>query len=328
MLGEWAQLVNKTLYDSGIDPRNVYLYAAISAQQIDDNETATAYYSKLISLKYPKLSPYVGLMDIKLAEGDTNAALQVVEAGKKYLKDDDLKNLNIRELLIYQSSGRLNDLITKLKAAIDADPENVDLYITLGETYYAISSQHYIQKELTGSAFEKDMGKAEIVNQYGEPTKTSKETKDGVETETIYYGAKSLSFVDDKLSSWHVDLPGDKTIDHAGLAATNLDLAIGQYKKSLEMAQDTQLLFALNSKIGTIYFNQGVDIYNKSIMERDDTKLKKLEEEYMALFDKAIPFMDKAMELKPGDKTHIPHLVKIYLLKGDMEKVAELNKKK
>ncbi|MBT3424435.1 MAG: hypothetical protein HOF35_06420 [Bacteroidetes bacterium] len=48
----------------------------------------------------------------------------------------------------------------------------------------------------------------------------------------------------------------------------------------------------------------------------------------MKFFEDAIPYLEKSMELKPEDKSAIPLLINIYLRKGNMEKVGELNKMK
>jgi tetratricopeptide (TPR) repeat protein len=106
--------------------------------------------------------------------------------------------------------------------------------------------------------------------------------------------------------------------------------AIETFNSSLSLLKedDNELRFLINNKIGTIYFNKGVDIYNASLNLRDAAKEEEAKAQYMAEFEKAIPYLEKSMELRPDDKTAIPLLINIYLRKGDMEKVGELNKLK
>ena len=119
----------------------------------------------------------------------------------------------------------------------------------------------------------------------------------------------------------------DKKVDEAELFRSK---AIETFNNSLELLgdEDNELRFLINNKIGTIYFNKGVDIYNESLNLRDAAKEDAAKVQYMKFFEDAIPYLEKSMELKPEDKSAIPLLINIYLRKGNMEKVGELNKMK
>lgn len=106
--------------------------------------------------------------------------------------------------------------------------------------------------------------------------------------------------------------------------------AMSLFLKALDKTTvaDSNMKFLLNNKIGTIYYNKGADYYNKSIDKANESREKELKEMYMKYFDMAIPYLEESMRLNPVDKAAIPLLIKIYLLKGDMVKVSELNKLK
>jgi len=246
-----------------IDHRDVYYYAANSANQTGDKAKAVSLFEGLVNSKYSGYATYGTLADLYMEKKDTAAALKVIEKGKLYNTDkEELKNLTLKELQIYQMAGKLNELTAKLQKALNDDPNNPNLLITLGESYYTISE------------------------------KLSEEKK--------YTEAESYR-----------------------------NQAIEIYLKSLALLPDTEteLRFLLNNKIGTIYYNVGVDYYNQSVLKENENREKELKELYMKYFDMAIPYLEKSMEINPADKASIPLLKKIYLLKGNMEKFTELSKK-
>ncbi|MFC2113850.1 tetratricopeptide repeat protein [Bacteroidota bacterium] len=247
-----------------INYRDIYQYAAVSADQTGRKKRAQHLYEGLVKVQYDGVLTYMNLADIFIDAGNTEQALATLELGKANVKDEkDLKDLTIKELQIYQKAGRLNDLVTKLENALVKDPNNPNLAITLAESYYTISE---------------------------------KLAEDGNKAESDVF----------------------------------LEKAIEVYKNSLTLLKETdgELRFLINNKIGTIYFNRAVDIYNASLDLRDAEKEEKAKTEYMGLFDISLPYLEKSMELKPEDKTVIPLLINIYLRKGNMEKVTELNKLK
>lgn len=326
-MGNYAMLFQQQLKAAGIEPNYIFVYGGDAAAKLEKYDIAKNYFNEAVKTKYDKIYPYLVLTDIYLEEGDTTQALEVVEKGKSNLSDDtERKNITIKELLIYQSMGKLDVLTEKLENAIKADPENANLYVTLGESYYQISSYHYIQNELANNELKKGTSIEDIKYEYGEPSKTETVEEEGKNITRFFYGNKFMNFVDGKLDSWKVDTK--ENVDHAAKASEYMDKAIVMYKTSLEKTEDPELLYALNSKIGTVFYNAGVDIYNKYVKERDEKKMDLLEAAYMEKFDYAIPFLEKSLELKPDDKTVIDELIKIYLLKQDMDKVTELNKLK
>jgi len=245
-----------------IDHRDVYYYAANCANQTGKKAKAISFYEGLVNAKYPGYSTYGNLADLYLEKGDTAGALKVIDKGKLYnTSQDELKNLTLKELQIYQLAGKLSEMEAKLQKALSEDPNNINLLITLGETYYTISEKLSEQKKAADAES---------------------------------YRIKAMEI----------------------------------YEKSLALIPetDTEMRFLLNNKIGTIYYNVGVDFYNQSVLKENENREKELKDLFMKNFDLAIPYLEKSMTIKPTDKTAIPLLKKIYLLKGNMERFSELSK--
>lgn len=79
--------------------------------------------------------------------------------------------------------------------------------------------------------------------------------------------------------------------------------------------------------MGVFYNNMGADILKQSDKLKDAQKLKAIEENADILFRKAIPFMEKAHDLDPGDGETTRILRQLYIRtgQGDSEKCKKLN---
>ncbi|GDX53166.1 hypothetical protein LBMAG27_22130 [Bacteroidota bacterium] len=126
-------IVNST-YKQNIIDTSASFYAANAAVKLGKYEDATKIYNELINNKHfedPEI--YTNLADIALAGKDTSAAIAQLDKGiTKYPTD---QNLRIKQLNLYLFSHRFNEVIDKLKAAIDKEPTRGDLYQALGSAY-------------------------------------------------------------------------------------------------------------------------------------------------------------------------------------------------
>lgn len=123
-------------------------YTGLAAQQNNDVPNAMANYEKLLPLKYSK-NPYVymTMSNLYLAKGDTTNSLKMASEGvAKYPGDADLRK---REIEISLITGKANEILSKVQAAIAADPKNKLLYYYAGLTYSS-----------SGSAVRDDLEKA------------------------------------------------------------------------------------------------------------------------------------------------------------------------
>jgi len=93
------------------------------------------------------------------------------------------------------------------------------------------------------------------------------------------------------------------------------------YKAALE--RDPDLFMALYN-LGVLYFNEGVDIVSKANQTQDDAEYKKLRDQANKKFKQAIPYMERALEVKP-DETNVLNTLKTlyYRLRTEDPKYVE-----
>lgn len=110
-------------------------------------------------------------------------------------------------------------------------------------------------------------------------------------------------------------------------AANELDEAISWYKKSVE--KNPEYFDALYN-IGVDYYNKGADILHKAQeMDLDTYKKegKMVEEEANAVFKDALPYFEKAHEVRSDDVPTLETLQTLYSLMKNYDKVNEVQQK-
>ena len=129
---------------SSLDETNVYndqLYitglAALNAQELPK---AKPYFLKLYELKTDKPAVYEALYTITAAE-NMDEAYTYLDAGRKLYPDD--VSLLFAEINHFLRINKLDELISKLEAAIAKEPKNVSLYSTLGSVYDNLYQREY-----------------------------------------------------------------------------------------------------------------------------------------------------------------------------------------
>lgn len=108
-----------------------YLAAAcaVNADMLDE---AAPILEDLIANNYNKPYIYEGLFKY-YALSDSVKAEQVLEKGRKAFPKET--SLLFTEINYFLKKGRLNDLVDKLKIAIEQEPNNVSVHTTLGNVY-------------------------------------------------------------------------------------------------------------------------------------------------------------------------------------------------
>jgi tetratricopeptide (TPR) repeat protein len=104
------------------------------------------------------------------------------------------------------------------------------------------------------------------------------------------------------------------------------DNAIADYKKALEMDSN---YYDAAFNLGAYYFNLGADKINESnnLPLSASKKFNALKAEAKATFTEAVPFVEKAHELKPGDAATGQMLIKLYTHTGNYAKSKEIKAK-
>lgn len=96
------------------------------------------------------------------------------------------------------------------------------------------------------------------------------------------------------------------------------------------LAIDPNLFDAIYS-LGSIYFNQAVEIVKKmnnlGLSKEDQKKYNEMGKEVDVLFDKALPYFQKAEKLNPNDTNTLIALREIFARRSDFEKSNEFKKR-
>ncbi|RYG20224.1 MAG: tetratricopeptide repeat protein [Chitinophagaceae bacterium] len=118
---------------NNINPLDVKLYMASSAQETKNFDKAKQYYNELVTAKYDEPLVYMNLADLYQTNGDTASAIKVLDNGMANLTDK--KGVLIEKLNIYIKRGQKEEALKLGKEALQLDPENVSLIIAMGNIY-------------------------------------------------------------------------------------------------------------------------------------------------------------------------------------------------
>jgi len=109
-------------------------YAGISAAASKNYKGAIEQYKKLVNTNFSENDKiYLDLSSLYLTEKDTVTALNIAnEAVKKFPSNAELRK---REIEISLQSGKVQEVLDKILAAISNDPKNKTMYLYGGLTY-------------------------------------------------------------------------------------------------------------------------------------------------------------------------------------------------
>jgi tetratricopeptide (TPR) repeat protein len=123
----------KSYLDDPEQYQNQLYVAALCAQLAHMNDEAERYYMRLYEKGNAQSAVYEGLYQIKTEKGDEAAAERILKEGRQKYPNDS--GLLFSEINLYLKKGELDGLIARLKQAIEQEPNNLSLYITLGSVY-------------------------------------------------------------------------------------------------------------------------------------------------------------------------------------------------
>ncbi len=101
------------------------------------------------------------------------------------------------------------------------------------------------------------------------------------------------------------------------------DKAEADYKKAIELKPD---FYDAVYSLGAMLYNTGVEILKKADDVQDLKKYNKMKSEALDYFKKALPYLEKAHELKPDDINPLISLKIIYYRLGKTDKYEEIKK--
>ncbi len=108
-------------------------YSALSAVLAEDFDAAEPILMKLYENDYEDAGIYDGLYKVYSGKGDMEKAGQYLAEGREKFPQET--QLLFTEINYYLAQGKLDELTDKLQEAIDAEPDNMSLYATLGRVY-------------------------------------------------------------------------------------------------------------------------------------------------------------------------------------------------
>lgn len=96
-------------------------------------DVAKKYLQKCADVNYNEPKVYLYYARIMKNSGDTTAAFEKLEMGRKLFPAD--KALQLEQAQLYLETGQDQKLVASLQESISKDPENPNLYRVLGQTY-------------------------------------------------------------------------------------------------------------------------------------------------------------------------------------------------
>ena len=111
---------DKNLKRININEPNVLLYSGYAANELGKTELALGYFQELVDKNAADPNLFITMSRINLNEGDTAAAISIVEEGRKRFETDG--DLIKEELALYEMTGRSDELLAKLTEALEYNP--------------------------------------------------------------------------------------------------------------------------------------------------------------------------------------------------------------
>ncbi len=112
--------------------------AAMTGYYAKEYENCLPYLESIYAKGSDEAAVYDALYNIKSQQKAENA-LEYLEEGRKRFPDDT--GLLFSEINHYLQAGKLEELTTKLKTAIEKEPDNTSVYVTLGNVYDQLSTK-------------------------------------------------------------------------------------------------------------------------------------------------------------------------------------------
>ncbi len=134
----------KSLLDEAEKMDDQVYFTGLAAQYAKKPAEAIKYYEMLYKKGTDKAEIYEGLYALKTESGDKEGAKKVLAEG--IAKFPDNTGLLFAQINTYLQEGKLDELVTSLKKAIDKEPTNASLYVNLGRVYDDLQAREVTAK--------------------------------------------------------------------------------------------------------------------------------------------------------------------------------------
>jgi len=139
-----------TTFDPAEHNKALY-YAGLCAQEAKMNTEAKAVFNQMIAENIVEdASVYSSLIEMTKAEDPAEAERLLTEGRAKFPDDTGLL---YEEINHYLAKGELTSLISKLEKAIQLEPNNVSVYVTLGQVYDKIYQDSVAKNPASGEEY-------------------------------------------------------------------------------------------------------------------------------------------------------------------------------
>lgn len=147
----------KSILDDKAQYENMVYTTAICAVNSKKNADALPLFESLYKQGTTLPAVYDGLYRCKLESGDAAGAEKILAEGRQKFPDDT--GLLFSEINAYLAAGKLDQLVGRLEKAIEKEPENVGLYLTLGNVYDNLYQKALENKDEAATTKNFDMAK-------------------------------------------------------------------------------------------------------------------------------------------------------------------------
>lgn len=306
-LGNDDKIVLHLLKYNNINSDAVNIYAGYSAMQMEDYQTAEAYFTKIVDFNSTKeiaLSKalplaYIYYCNMLEKQGNISLASKVIERGMELIPGNP--EILITAINLYKNANDIDNLTDVLEKAEGDLPDNYPVLVNFANSLLE-----------TASLFEKR----------------------GYENTTLNYLLKACAVLNRavELNNSELNLIFLAANTHNSVAkiyfrkseelnsATFRDQAEALYLLLLmKKPKDENMLFQIYNNLGAIYYKPAAEIY--SSQDRDRI------EEYLALFQKSLPYFEEAHKLQSKNKKIMQLLINLYLIFNETTKADEMKTK-
>jgi len=262
-----------------------YLYAGIASQQNKDMAGAKVFLEKYLEVGGKDPEVYGSIVSIYQSEGNNDKALEYLRKG--IAANPTNKSLKDQELNLSLASGKTDEAINNLKAAVEREPNNPLYLLNLGIMYDNVGTKQAEQAdkaEAEAKKLDPAGKKPESVAKRAEADKLKKEATDRkAEAQTIYNKVLQLD---------------PNNFD------ANFNLGVFHFNQAVEVAK----------KLNALDLKQ---------YQKDG---KRLEGEVKVKFEQSLPYFEKARQINPKDLSNLENLRKVYSQlkrQPDVEKITK-----
>src|SRR5688572_2914627 len=113
-------------------PKSLY-YSGLCAQEAGLKTEAQTVYRQLVDAGSDEPGVYEALFNMYMKDNNTTEAEKILMIAREKFPDDS--GILYAEINYYLAKGELTSLVSKLEKALQIEPENVSVYVTLGQIY-------------------------------------------------------------------------------------------------------------------------------------------------------------------------------------------------